>query len=224
MAVLKDLKSLNVDQNALVAGSLKPISSLTKLQILSAGGNKLGAPVPRDPSKPNQSAPAALPSLPPSLKQLKLDANAFSNFPLQIVQPNCLIKLEKLDLSNNNMAAIPAEISNLIALTDLNLDNNVIVALPASIGQLKKLKTLSLRNNQLRVSNTNFSAQNPQPLPASLFRDTLVIDLNLHGNPMTSTQLNEFEGFDAFLDRRAKVKSKDIYGGALTTLDVTGLK
>ena len=205
LATLSDLKSLNLDQNALEPGSIAPISKLSKLQTLSAGSNKLGS----------------LPPLPVSLKQLKLNACAFSNFPMQIVLAT---KLEKLDLSNNNMAAIPTEISNLLALTDLNLDNNVIVALPASIGKLKKLKTLSLKNNKVRVSNTNFSAQNPQPLPPSLFRDTLVVDLNLHGNPMTSTQLNDFEGFDSFLERRAKIKSKDIYGGAMTNLDVTGLK
>lgn len=39
-----------------------------------------------------------------------------------------------------------------------------------------------------------------------------------------STQLNEFEGYSEFLARREKVKSKDIYGGALTNLDVCGLK
>lgn len=225
LAVLKDLKSLNVDQNALVAGSLKAITSLTKLQTLSAGGNKLGTPFPKDPRHPKQPAPAALPTLPVSLKQLKLDANSFSSFPLPIVaQPKCLIKLEKLDLSNNNLAALPVEISNLLALTELNLDNNVIVSLPASIGLLKKLKSLSLKKNQLRVTNKgNFSALNPQPLPATLFSDTLVIDLNLHGNPMTSTQLNEFEGFDKFLERRQKDKSKAIHGGAMVNLSVTGL-
>ena len=225
LSSLTDLKILNVDQNAIVAGGLKPISTLTKLQTLSAGGNKLGSPVPRGPKHPNQPTPSALPvPLPPSLKQLKLDANAFSSVPMSIVaKPHHLIKLEKLDLSSNNLAALPVEIANLISLADLNLDNNVIVSLPECIGQLKKLKALSLRHNRLQVSNTNFSATNPQPLPASLFRDTLVIDLNLHGNPMTNTQLNEFEGIDTFLERRQKVKTTGIYGGAMTSMEFTGL-
>ena len=227
LAVLKELKSLNVDHNLIVAGGLEPVASLSKLQSLSAGGNKLGLPVPTDPKKPRQQQQhptTALPSLPASLKQLKLDGNSFSTFPKQIVLPNCLVKLEKIDISNNNLAAIPQEISNLPSLTEINLDNNVIVALPATIGQLKKLKTLSIKNNQIRASNTNFSETNPQPLPRSLFEDTLLIDLNLHGNPMTSTQLNEFEGYAKFLERREKIKSKDIYGGALVNLDVCGLK
>ena len=216
LAVLTELKSLNVDNNALVAGSLAPVAKLSKLQSLSAGGNKLGLHTADTPSA------AALPTLPPSLKQIKLDANSFSTFPPQLILG--LVRLEKLDLSHNNLASIPPDISALVSLTELNLDHNVIVALPATMGQLKQLKTLSLRSNQLRASNTSFSETNPQPLPASLFEDTPLIDLNLHDNPMTSTVLNQFEGYDKFLERREKIKSKDIYGGALTNLDVCGLK
>ncbi|CAB9508605.1 leucine rich repeat [Seminavis robusta] len=212
LAVLTELKSLNVDQNLLVPGSLAPVAKLSKLQIFSAGGNQLGAA--------SSSAPA-LPALPASLKQIKLDHNSFSSFPPPLL---LLPKLEKLDLSHNNLAAVPSEISSLVNLTELNLDFNVVVSLPSSMGQLKKLKTLSLKNNQLRASNTNFSDKNPQPIPASLFEDTPLIDLNLHNNPMTSTTLNEFEGYDKFLARREKIKTKDIYGGALTNLDVCGLK
>lgn len=222
--VLKELKSLNLDGNLLVAGTLEPVASLTKLHSLSAGSNRLGLPVPKDAKSPQRTTPDVLPKLPSSLKSLKLDNNSFSSFPMQIVAPNVLTKLERIDFSNNNLAAIPEAISNLLSLTEINLDDNVIVALPNAIGALKKLKTLSLKNNQIRVSNTNFSDTNPQPLPASLFEDTLLIDLNLHGNPMSSTQLNEFEGYDKFLERRKMVKSKDIYGGALTNLDVCGLK
>ena len=35
---------------------------------------------------------------------------------------------------------------------------------------------------------------------------------------------NEFEGFPSFLERRQKIKSKNIYGGALTDLAVCGLE
>ena len=135
-----------------------------------------------------------------------------------------LVKLTTLDLSGNHLAALPVEIANLTQLSNLNLDDNVVVSLPDSIGQLGKLKSLSLRNNHLSVSSTVFSSTNPQPLPASLFTDTPVIDLNLHGNPMTSTQLNQFDGFDAFLERRQKIKTKDLYGGAMTNLELCGLE
>jgi Leucine-rich repeat (LRR) protein len=130
-----------------------------------------------------------------------------------------LVKLEKVDLSSNELAALPPEISNLSNLEDLNLDNNLIVSLPEDVGRIRKLKALSLRHNRLRVSSTVFNATNPQPLPRGLFVDTLLIDLNLHGNAMTNTQLNQFDGFQEFLARRQKVKSK-----TLTNLDVCGLQ
>lgn len=208
---LKELKSFNCDENALATTSLSPISKLPKLNTLSLGKNKLENPA-------NQS----FPQLPDNIKQLKLPGNSFSSIPKQICDPR-LKKLEKLDLSFNNLAAIPPEISNLCALTELNLDSNVIISLPNEIGQLKKLKTLSLRNNYIQVNSTKFSESNPQPIPASLFVDTLIIDLNLHGNKLTSTQLNEFEGFDVFLERRKKVKTKNLYGGALVNMSVCGL-
>lgn len=110
-----------------------------------------------------------------------------------------------------------------VSLTELNLDNNVIVSLPNEVGQLQKLKTLSLRNNYIQVKSTNFSSTNPQPIPASVFESTLLIDLNLHGNNLSSTHLNEFEGFNVFLERRKKVKSKNLYGGALTDMSLCGL-
>ena len=92
------------------------------------------------------------------------------------------------------------------------------------VGQLKKLKALSLKNNYIQVKSTNFTHANPQPIPASVFQDTLLIDLNLHGNQMTNTQLNEFEGFDIFLERRKKKKTTALTGGALVNLSVCGLE
>ena len=107
-------------------------------------------------------------------------------------------------------------------LTELNLDNNTIVSLPKEAGQLTKLKVLSLRNNYLQIIKNN-----PQPIPASLFVDTLLIDLNLHGNnKLSGTDLNGFDGFDVFLERRKKVKTKNLYGGAMMDgdLGLCGLK
>jgi len=140
-----------------------------------------------------------------------------------VVLSNSLKGLEKLDLSGNNLATLPKEVANLVGLNELTLDQNMLVLMPETIGNLSKLKTLSLKQNKLKVQSTNFTATNPQPLPASLFESTPLINLNLHGNPMTSTQLNEFEGFKTFLERREKVKTKDLYGGAMTNFDVCGL-
>merc|ERR1712154_2414 len=48
---LKLLKSLNCDDNKLGPGSMENITSLTKLQILRAGGNVLGKPISNLPNK-----------------------------------------------------------------------------------------------------------------------------------------------------------------------------
>ena len=230
---LKNLKSLNLDGNKLTGGpAVAVIAKLTKLQNLSLGGNVLGRftitnsnSAPTSSSSSNKNAKEVLPTpLPPSLKQLSLNGNFLSNVPRSIVsvQPY-LNKLEKLDLSSNQLASIPTDVVNLVKLIELNLDNNVIVSLPTEIGSLQNLKQLSLRNNHITVTSTNFD-KNPQPLPPTLFTDTPLIDLNLHGNPMASTQLNSFVGYDKFLERRQQVKTNALLGGALTNLDVCGLE
>lgn len=209
LSQLKELKSFNCDENQVTITSLSPISKLSKLQSLSLGKNRLN------------NSTGTFPALPQKVKQLKVNGNALSTIPKQICAS---ISLEKLDLSFNNIAAIPPEICKLVSLTELNLDNNVIVSLPKEIGQLKKLKALSLKNNHIQVTSTHFTESNPQPIPATLFTNTAIVDLNLGGNPLTSTQINEFDGFSVFLERRKKVKDKNIHGGALLNTSVCGLK
>ena len=97
---LKELKSFNCDENELGTRSLIPISKLTKLTSLSLGKNRLE-------TASNQT----FPEIPSKVKTLKLNNNSFSSIPMQICDPK--LALEKLDLSFNNLAAIPAEISNL---------------------------------------------------------------------------------------------------------------
>jgi Leucine-rich repeat (LRR) protein len=210
---LMNLTSINLDKNKLTPGSLVPITSLLKLQKLSIGDNLLGKPTA------GASKSDVLPELPKGLKQLKINANFLSHVPRHIMSSH-LIKLERLDLSHNQLALIPVDIAKLKQLTELNLDDNVIVSIPQAAGLLKKLKVLSLRNNRISYP----SNKNAPPLPASLFTETPLIDLNLHGNPMTSTQLNTMEGFDIFLERRQEVKTSTLMGGALTNLDVCGLE
>jgi internalin A len=242
VANLKQLKSLNLEGNKLTPGSLAALSLLSNLQTLSVGMNLLGKPVatnmtttniaaatkmlagqqPRYHPKttnPNQPLPSPLPA---KLKSIKLNANFLSSLPIPILS---LAKLEKLDLSQNHLASVPVEIGQLTNLNELNLDDNSMVSLPEAIGLLTKLKVLSLRRNHISASNMNWSdTTNPQPLPATLFTDTPLIDLNLHDNPLTSTQLNSMDGYAKFLERRKEVKTNALLGGALTNLDVCGLE
>mmetsp|Transcript_35615 Transcript_35615/g.74124 ORF Transcript_35615/g.74124 Transcript_35615/m.74124 type:complete len:289 (-) Transcript_35615:518-1384(-) len=219
LSVLKELKSLNLDKNSLCAGSLSEIKKLTKLQSLSCAFNVLGVmPGKKDVASSDEVEKISVPPLPVSLKQLMLAGNRLSVIPQSILS-SALIKLEKIDLCDNDITTLPETIAALAGLQELRLDNNKISRIPESMGQLKKLKVLSLKKNRISVQSTVFNASNPQPIPASLFTDTPLIDLNLHGNAMTNTQLNEFEGFQEFLERRQKVKSK-----TMTNLDVCGLE
>jgi Leucine-rich repeat (LRR) protein len=198
------LKNLNLEQNQLQA--LTPsLSKLTNLQTLNFGGNPMLG----------KALVVQEEELPTSLKQIKGHSINLYSIPKSLFS---LQNLDKLDLSHNKIGVLPPEIQLLSKLSELNLDHNSIQSLPTEIGKLTKLKVLSLKSNRLSVNSQ------PHPLPQSLFEDTPVIDLNLHGNPLTSTQLNEMEGYESFLERRQKVKTSALLGGALTNFDVCGLK
>jgi Leucine-rich repeat (LRR) protein len=218
IGMLVELKTLYLDGNNLHAGSLESVSKLAKLQSLSVSGNNLGKPSPSKTIASSATIMEPLPVLPTSLKQVNLSANFLSCIPRSLVSAS-LNNLEKLDLSSNQLATVPEEICNLQKLEELRLDSNMIIALPEAIGQLSKLKVLSLRENRLQVTKGASSDNSTgQPLPKSLFSDTSLIDLNLHGNRLTNTQMNQFEGYQDFLDRRQKVKSK-----TMSNFDVCGL-
>ena len=219
LGLLVELKILNLENNNLHAGSLESLSKLVKLQSLSVAGNRLGnqAPSRTTGTVTSQVGVEPLPALSPTLKQLNLSANFLSYIPRSLVS-GPLNKLEKLDLSMNQLNTVPNEISTLSNLEELRLDSNMISSLPGSIGGLTKLKVLSLRDNKIVVSKPLLEKGSCQPLPKALFTDTSLIDLNLHGNQLTNTQMNQFEGYQEFLDRRQKVKSK-----TMTNFDVCGL-
>lgn len=205
--LLTELKSLNLDGNKLMNGSLGPLAALSKLQTLSVKRNALGdSNNGTSDSGANTMPSAPFPAMPSSLKQLSLSENPLGAVPDSLLSGN-LVKLEFLDLSKTGIKELPLELVVLTALQELRLDDNQIEFLMPNMGELKKLKVLSLKHNRLTVTSTIFTERNPQPLPKSLFTDTPLIDLNLHGNKMTNTQLNQFEGFQEFLDRRQKVRT-----------------
>lgn len=80
---LRELKSLNCDENSLVLGALVPISRLSKLQVLSLGKNRLDYP----------AGGGTFPTLPPKMKQLKLHGNSFSGKNRNIVSYIIVLEL-----------------------------------------------------------------------------------------------------------------------------------
>lgn len=94
-----------------------------------------------------------LTSLPSSLEQ----STAVSEMDLSNNQLTGLIELgdfaylKRIDAEFNQIRALPASIGQLEAqLTDLNLNDNLLESLPAEIGNLQSLVSLSLRNNKLK--------------------------------------------------------------------------
>uniref|UniRef100_F7A7Z5 Leucine-rich repeat and sterile alpha motif-containing 1 n=1 Tax=Xenopus tropicalis TaxID=8364 RepID=F7A7Z5_XENTR len=78
-----------------------------------------------------------------------------SNFLTQLVPKSChmsdLSALKVLDLHENQIAALPANIGQLTCLRVLNVERNLLRALPDSIGDLTQLQTLNVKGNKLRV-------------------------------------------------------------------------
>ncbi|KAM4889619.1 E3 ubiquitin-protein ligase LRSAM1 isoform 4-T4 [Sylvia borin] len=61
-----------------------------------------------------------------------------------------LITVKVLDLHDNQLASLPADIGQLTALQVLNLEKNLLKSLPQSIGHLAQLQILNVKGNKLR--------------------------------------------------------------------------
>lgn len=123
---------LNLDNNEL-SSIPKEIEKFKKLKILSLGNNKL------------ISLNKELSSL-SKLVNLQLDFNKIKKIDFK----NWSNSLSYLNLSNNELEAIPDNISNLTNLEKLNLSNNNITSLNKEIANLHQLKTLILDSNKIK--------------------------------------------------------------------------
>jgi Leucine-rich repeat (LRR) protein len=59
--------------------------------------------------------------------------------------------LQSLNLTNNRIGNLPAQIGELKKLQSLYLSDNQLQSLPAQIGDLKNLQSLELTGNQLQT-------------------------------------------------------------------------
>ncbi|KAM5146828.1 E3 ubiquitin-protein ligase LRSAM1 isoform 2-T3 [Mantella aurantiaca] len=78
-----------------------------------------------------------------------------SNFLTQLVPKSCQIldlsTLKVLDLHDNQISSLPADIGQLTSLQVLNVERNTLRILPESIGDLIQLQTLNVKGNKLKV-------------------------------------------------------------------------
>ncbi|XP_015500373.1 E3 ubiquitin-protein ligase LRSAM1 isoform X2 [Parus major] len=61
-----------------------------------------------------------------------------------------VLQKKVLDLHDNQLASLPADIGQLTALQVLNLEKNLLKSLPQSIGDLAQLQVLNVKGNKLR--------------------------------------------------------------------------
>ena len=116
---------------------------------------------------------------------------------LEIIERAAAEGATELDLSNNQLASPPPEITKLTNLTSLVLDNNQLTSLPPEIAKLTNLTSLDLDNNQLTglppeitklTSLTSLSLGNNQltSLPPEILKLASLTRLSLGNNQLTS--------------------------------------
>lgn len=163
--------------------------------------------------------------LPQSLTILDLNHNHFVSIPANLSN---LINLTELDLSANRLSSTVG-LGRLFNLRKLSLDDNILVEISGDCGLLLKLQILSIKNNKLasvpKPVNTDATPTTAiQCIPESVFANTAVIKIELGGNVgLIRSDVMNFEGVDAFLERRKGTQDKNLQGGALMDLSLFGI-
>ncbi|KAG8447427.1 hypothetical protein GDO86_014780 [Hymenochirus boettgeri] len=141
-----------------------------------------------------------------------------TNLLLQLVPKSCQISdlstLKVLDLHENQIASLPANIGQLTSLRVLNVERNVLRSLPDSIGDLVQLQTLNVKGNKLKLlpptvgglrclRTLNVSENRLQELPRSLANirtlETLTLDTTAMSFPPPSVCSEGTEAIQKYL-------------------------
>ena len=128
-------------------------------------------------------------------KHFSLSVNDIAVFPQALIEemPN----LEALELNNNKLATVAAEIGQLTNLVNLDLHGNQLTTVPAGIGRLTNLSKLILYGNQLttvpaeigQLTNLRslwLDANKVTTLPPEICQLTNLSELYLNGNQLTT--------------------------------------
>ncbi|WP_017720442.1 leucine-rich repeat domain-containing protein [Kamptonema formosum] len=140
---------------------------------------------------------------------------------LQIIEQAAKDRVTSLDLSNNWLTKLPAEIGGLSKLTWLDLSGNQLTELPTEIGSLTNLTRLDLRGNQLtglpaeiggltNLTRLDLRGNQLTGLPAEIGGLTNLTELNLSDNQLTE--------LPAEIVRLINLTELDLGGNELTGL------
>ncbi|KAL0537337.1 hypothetical protein IC582_026315 [Cucumis melo] len=139
--------------------------------------------------------PSALGSL-TSLKQLHVNNNKLTSLPDEI---KFLTRLEVLKVGHNRISIVPSTIGECSSLTEVDLSSNLLSELPETLGCLLNLKALHLNHNGLTS------------LPSTLFKMCIQLStLDLHNTEITIDLLRQYEGWEAFDERRRLKHQKQL--------------
>jgi Leucine-rich repeat (LRR) protein len=205
-AKLTNLNILLLNNNQF-AGRLDvgTFANMNKLYYLDLGGNQFEGPIPPE-----------LFSL-PAIQTLRLSDNKFSG-----AMPSVAVaaKMDTLDVTNNRLTALPADLGSLKELTELSADGNEFSGpLPVGLSELTKLKYLRLQGNhfsgsipdltrltalrQLELSGNQFSGPIPDSIGTMNSLTTLYLARNklsgkIPSNIVNLTNLSSSYGFDIY--------------------------
>ncbi|XP_056394973.1 E3 ubiquitin-protein ligase LRSAM1 isoform X2 [Hyla sarda] len=147
-------------------------------------------------------------------KVLILHSNFLSNLLPKSCQILDLATLKVLDLHDNQISSLPADIGQLKSLRVLNVERNILRSLPDSIGDLVQLQTLNVNGNKLKLLPTtigglhslrtlNVSENRLRELPRSLANvrtlETLTLDASGMVFPPASVCSEGTEAIQQFL-------------------------
>uniref|UniRef100_A0A803TMT8 RING-type domain-containing protein n=1 Tax=Anolis carolinensis TaxID=28377 RepID=A0A803TMT8_ANOCA len=130
---------------------------------------------------------------------------AHTNTLTSLIPKSCsllsLITVKVLDLHDNQMTSLPADIGQLKSLQVLNVEKNLLKVLPDSIGDLAQLQTLNLKGNRLKELPTTLgglrslrtldvSENLVQVLPLAIAHIRTLETLTLNSSSMTLPTLH----------------------------------
>ena len=119
-----------------------------------------------------------------------------------------LASLRRLYLENNNIKAIPSQISQLVNLKVLKLSNNLIRSIPEEIKYLNKLNEIAINDNKIKkIPSFLFEL----PLKRLYFHGNEIIDIPYQLSKLTNIREVSFEWFN-FLPGRFNILLKGYEG------------